>query len=345
MRFLLLAMLILICARISVRAEEPPYPGLLSEMKTADLIILLKADTVKSSDDRDPQTGRITREQVSGRITTVYKGDARKGQLIEIDVPYADQSLRVDGQLYRVGHLFFANGPRQGESLVFLLKGEQNHVVNIVAERPLIADYARIALLKNDSDIALELAKLYARLTLAENKTSYIGIPYVITDDLKRYYKYLDDKSDAFADMVVSFRKPIFRAAKEDDWDQQLFPAVWLGSYLPETDRKRLVRLWLDRYATNARKIEQLRNAAKVAPLLNEGADPSDGAPLPSPLVVCQNLQSLLIGSMNLVMDPSWHAQISSLDDPGELIPRNLRWGEKLTTDEVLAKATQFAAR
>ncbi len=186
---------------------------------------------------------------------------------------------------------------------------------------------------------------MYAQLSLVE-KTNYTEMPRVLDDDLKRYYKHLDEDGEAFAKMVSGLREVVFEAVKE--FDLRLLSATWLGSYLPEADRKELVGLLLDHYAENAEKLEEARKVlprTNVAPLPNGGAGQGAGCPAPDPVTACLGRARTLAGCMNLLTDSSWHAQIPGVPQGRGIIPWDLLQGGALFTENSLTKANKFVER
>ena len=84
-------------------AAPSAYPGLLSEMRSADMVVLVKAERAEGSPERDPETGTLLRLKVEGQIAEVYKGDAwhdripavqQIGSLIPLDLLQLDPAQR-----------------------------------------------------------------------------------------------------------------------------------------------------------------------------------------------------------------------------------------------------------
>ncbi len=160
------------------------------------------------------------------------------------------------------------------------------------------------------------------------------------------YYKHLDDKGEAFAKMLAAFHEAIFRAITNPG--EQFLPAVWLGSYLPESDRKKLVRVLLDHHAQNMKKLEEAKKAPPrpvAVPRPNAGASPGAGCLASDPVTAFKGHARLLVCSMNLLMDPSWHVQIPHVPQAGEIIPWDLLKAGEPMASETLSRANKFAER
>jgi hypothetical protein len=306
--------------------QEAPYPGLLAEMRSADLVVLVKGAESVASKEWDAERKSPKTWHVAGAIEAVYKGAAEKGQAIEITIPYAEQAQRVyNGELYST---FFATAPYPGDQpLVYLLKGKENRVVNIVMPQPVIAEYVRIAALKTDAEAAVELIRLHHHLVKDERTTNAWPAPYVTADDVRRCYPSLDLKGEAFAKLLAEFRPQIFQAAV--DSGEPFLQAMWLGSFLPEADRKKLVAPLVDQYEANAKVIAALEKQpeppARLPRDLDENAAGAGaGRRAPTPLELAQARAAALVTGMTLLTDTSWHDRISKTTAAGLIFPLDL---------------------
>jgi hypothetical protein len=255
--------------------------------------------------------------------------------------------------LYSIGHTFFTFGPYPADQpLVYLLKGKSNQVVNIARSQPVLAEYARIAGLKTDAEAAVELVRLYTHLQMDERTTNAYTAPYVVADDVKRYYPHLDTRGEAFKKMLDELRPMTFKAVQAaTDSDTPFLQAVWLGSFLPEADRKKLVTFLIAQYEENAKKIVELEKISpqpsrEVAPPPNAGANVGGGGGnrLPTPLEMCYARGRFLVTGMILLMDPSWHDRIAKVQTVGCIFPWDFIPNAPEIEAKTLAKAKEFVA-
>jgi hypothetical protein len=316
----------------------PEYPGFLAEMRQADLVVLVKGWEVVPSKERDPKTGWIMTEQVTGTIEEVYKGDAKKGETIEFTIPRAEQNLRVAIELFNVGHAFFAAGPSpSNEPLVYLLKGKENQVLNIARPQPVITEYVRLAALKTDAEAAVELVRLYTHMQMHEQELYYYTAAYVVAYDVKRHYPHLDIQGKAFAKLLDDYRPRIFKAVA--DSRDPLLQAMWLGSFLPEADRKNLVASLLPIYEANDKRLKELEKQPQPP---HVEPPPGAGCPDYPPLDAARDRARHLVTGMALLMDTSWHDRIAKITTIGSTIPWDSFPDTPKFTEETLAKAKAF---
>ena len=313
------------------------YEGFLAELRAADAVVTLK---VLSEHDPVPDlaTNSLVSLELRAEVTEVFKGEAHKGDVLEVCVPYA-----ALGQHPSRGLGWFALVPKAGEEGTFLLARDRTwRATNLVTPQARAEDlrtYVAAAEARGE-EAALQLAELFCRTSfqMLRDKGPPYGFSRTLVEDVKLHYGDLDPGSGAFQRRLVDrYTVDVLRQCERptlmtngEGWDA----VVWLAACMDDAGRRKAVGNLLEAYDAS---VERVRKLPPRTPITRTPG-PLACASAPDPHDTEASVQTFLLGAMQLIMEPAWVIGPPG-DALGHLVPHERLTGAKLQPGVVLAAA------
>lgn len=319
----------------TAHSAEVPYQGLIHELRSVDDVVLFEAQEIK----RVSALAEDARFLIRGRVAEVYQGNLKSDGLLEFEMSAKELADRND-QPMRTDKTLFGASVTKNETAVVLLNGADRRLVNILQTRPYMADCVEASHSKSDADVMAKLARIYLNSTLKPKE----HIPYLIAlnDDLKRFGAKTDSRNEVLTGIAKEFRETIMRSF--GGYADQFQAALWIGSYLPEKDRKEIARSLLIEYDKRLDAYHQLlKERGDLQFAQRTTAAQNAGESAPDPIPHAEAWARAVVRDTYLLVDTSWHSRWCRIQEGGRVLPRDVVRESNLSDRVLLLKVQAFA--